>query len=60
LPEESRVMSLLSVEMSRERIRDRERDVHERETIALMWGLGGARRNTAVRALRVRRILRAR
>ncbi|MCW2898419.1 MAG: hypothetical protein JWO67_684 [Streptosporangiaceae bacterium] len=53
-------MSLLSVEMSRERIRDRERDVHERETIALMWGLGGARRNTAVRALRVRRILRAR
>jgi hypothetical protein len=52
-----RKVSLLSVELSRERIRDRERQLNEIDAIARVRAIRRARRDARVRALRVRRIL---
>lgn len=50
-------MSLLSVELSRERIRDAERDLVRRRGIAQARALRRARRDAETTAVRLRRLL---
>ena len=52
-----RKLSLLSVELSRERIRERDREIKEFVAIAHARAVRRARRDAQARALRVRRLL---
>ncbi|MBC6462409.1 hypothetical protein [Actinomadura sp. HBU206391] len=52
-----RKVSLLSVELSRERIREHERKIEDLSAIARVRAMRRARRDAHARALRVRRIL---
>ncbi|GAA2094732.1 hypothetical protein [Actinomadura alba] len=52
-----RKVSLLSVELSRERIREHDRQIERLSAIAQVRAMRRARRDAQARALRVRRIL---
>ncbi|GLY73126.1 hypothetical protein [Actinoallomurus iriomotensis] len=58
--EKEQKMSLLSIELSQERIRDAEREVARRRGIAQARAARRARRDAELTAARVRRLLTAR
>ncbi|MCO6009431.1 hypothetical protein NE236_31120 [Actinoallomurus purpureus] len=58
--EKEQQMSLLSIELSQERIRDAEREATRRRDVAQVRAMRRARRDAEVTAVRLRRLLTTR